>query len=51
MADIETKEVERVNSGIDEDGAVVRERTNSVTSKANPKSTIVNLIWYLNQAF
>jgi hypothetical protein len=47
MAVSETKETERVNSGVDQDGAVVREKTSSVESKANPKTTIVNLLWYL----
>jgi len=47
MALSETKETERVNSGISRDGAVVRERTSSVESKQNPKMTIVNLVWYL----
>lgn len=47
MALSETKETERVNTGIDEDGAVVREKTNSVESRANPKTTAVNFIWYL----
>jgi YggT family protein len=43
----ETKRTERVNSGVDEDGAVVREKTSSIESKANPKTTVVNLIWYV----
>jgi len=47
MALSETKETERVNSGVGRDGAVVRERTSSVESKQNPKMTIVNLVWYL----
>ena len=47
MAVSETRETERVNSGIDQDGAVVRERTSSVESKSNPKTTLVNLVWYL----
>ena len=47
MAISETKETERVNSGVDQDGAVVRERTSSVESKSNPKTTVVNLVWYI----
>ena len=47
MAISELKETERVNSGVDQDGAVVRERTSSVESKTNSKTTIANAIWYL----
>ena len=47
MAISETTQTERVNSGIDQDGAVVRERTSSIESKTNSKTTIVNAVWYL----
>ena len=47
MADIERKLTESVNTGVDEDGAVVRESTSSVHTKTDSKTTAVNLIWYL----
>ena len=47
MAISEVKETERVNTGIDQDGAVVREQTNSIETKPNSKNTAVNIIWYL----
>jgi hypothetical protein len=47
MAISEIKETERVNSGVDQNGAVVQEKTSSVESKSSAKTTFVNLIWYL----
>jgi hypothetical protein len=47
MAISETKQTERVNTGIDQQGAVVREKTNSVESKVDPKTTAVNFVWYI----
>ena len=47
MAVTETTETERVNSGVDQDGAMVRERTSSIESKTSAKTTAVNLVWYL----
>lgn len=47
MAISETTETERVNTGVEQNGAVVRERTSSVESTTDPKTTLVNLIWYL----
>jgi hypothetical protein len=47
MALSETKETERVNTGVGQDGAVVRERTSSVESTTDPKTTLVNFVWYL----
>jgi hypothetical protein len=47
MAISETKETERVNSGVDQNGAVVRERASSLETKTNPKTILVNLIWYI----
>ena len=47
MAINETTETERVNTEVDQEGAVVRERTNSVESKASGKATAVNFVWYL----
>ena len=43
----ETKETERVNTGIDQDGAAVQEKTNTIESKANTKTTAVNIVWYI----
>lgn len=47
MADVKTTETQRVNTGVDEEGAVVRERTSSVATKADSKVTAVNFIWYI----
>lgn len=47
MAEIETRETERVNRSIDQDGAVVRERSSTVSSSTDSKSTVINVIWYI----
>ena len=47
MAISETTETERVTSGVDQDGSVVRERTSSIESKTSAKTTAINLVWYL----
>lgn len=47
MVDIERKVTESVNTGINKDGGVVHERTSSVQTKSDFKTTAVNLIWYL----
>ena len=46
MADI-GKLTESINTGVDEDGAVVRESTRSVHTKADSRTTAVNFIWYM----
>src|SRR5680860_1583101 len=47
MADIETKETQKVNTGIDGEGAVVREKTSKVETKTDTRATVVNFIWYI----
>lgn len=47
MASFETKETESVNKGVDQDGAVVRQKSRAVETKADTKTTAVNLVWYL----
>lgn len=47
MADLETKTTEKVNSGIDDQGAVVREESRSVETKTDPKTTAINVVWYV----
>ncbi len=47
MADIERKEIQTVNRGVNEEGAVVEERTNTVKTSGDGKTTTVNLIWYI----
>ena len=47
MANTERKLTESVNTEVNEDGNVVRENTSSVHTKADSKTTAVNLIWYV----
>jgi hypothetical protein len=47
MAISESKETVRVDSGIDQDGTVVREKSRAVETRQNPKSTFVNAVWYI----
>ena len=47
MVDFETTQTQRENTGMDEQGAVVREKTNSIQTKAGTKTTAVNFIWYI----
>lgn len=47
MADIERREVETVDTRVNEQGAVVEERTASAQTKADGKSTTINFVWYI----
>ena len=47
MADVERKETQKVNTAVDEDGSVVKQRTSSVQTKTDSKTTAVNVIWYI----
>lgn len=47
MTDIKRREVRTVDTGTNEDGAAVQERTKSVETKADTKGTAVNFIWYV----
>jgi hypothetical protein len=47
MDEFNQREVNTKKTGVAQDGTVVQERTRSVDSQASPKSTLVNVIWYL----
>ncbi|HEY5442705.1 MAG TPA: hypothetical protein VIJ68_04150 [Candidatus Saccharimonadales bacterium] len=47
MDEINEHEVNTKKTGVAQDGTVVQERTRSVGTQASPKSTVVNIIWYL----
>lgn len=51
MADIETKETQSVNTGLDSEGAVVREKTRRIETKTDSKTTVGNIIWYIYGLF
>lgn len=47
MDEINQREVSTKKTGVSPDGTVIQERTRSTGSKASPKSTLVNIIWYI----
>ena len=47
MSDEVTRVVQRDNTTVESDGAVVREKTQARSTQTNPKITVANFIWYL----
>ena len=47
MDEINQREVNTKKTGVAQDGTVVQERTHSTASSANPKATLVNVIWFI----
>lgn len=47
MDEVNQREVNTKKTGVAPDGTIVQERTHSADTQASPKSTLVNVIWYL----
>lgn len=47
MDTVEEREVETRKTAVANDGRVVQEHTRSVGSQASPKTTFINLIWFI----
>ena len=47
MADQINRVVQRDNTTVDDDGAVVTEKTQATSTQADPKITLANIIWYI----
>lgn len=47
MDEINQREVNTKKTAVTPDGTLVQERTRSTDSQASPKSTVVNIIWYI----
>jgi hypothetical protein len=47
MDTVEEREVETHKTAVANDGRVVQERTRSVGSQASPKTTFINLVWFI----
>lgn len=47
MADMRREQTKTVDTGVDQGGAVVQERTDTVRTSAGSKATAVNFIWYI----
>lgn len=47
MADQINRVVQRDNTTVDDDGAVVTEKTQATSTQVDPKVTIANVIWYI----
>ena len=47
MADQIKRVVERDSAVVDNDGSIVRESTQETNTKAGPKITVANIIWYM----
>lgn len=47
MADLKTQETERVSTDVDQSGAVTKERSRTVKTNPESKTTAINLIWYV----
>lgn len=47
MDTVKEREVETHKTAVANDGRVVQERTRSVGTEASPKTTLINLIWFI----
>lgn len=47
MSDVKRKETQTVNTAVDDEGTVVKERTSSVHTNTDTKTAAVNFIWFV----